>query len=137
MNNHRVVLLVALLTFLMLPSAWAGSVVNQNTAGSAGTAVTVSHTAVTQLLRAQMGRYSWSLYCSGTAGTIAIMIMPGGSDGTAASPAPSATVGFPVPANTIVSQHDYILRGLDSLHQRLDAFAAGGSDVPCYTWEDR
>jgi hypothetical protein len=116
--------------------SWAGNAVNSATTGAAGTTVVISNSAATQLLKANGARFGWTVYCSGTAGTIAALMMPGDSSGNAASPAPSQTVGFPIPANTLINDQDFILRGVDSMHQRIDAEAQGSSSVNCYTWEE-
>ncbi len=116
--------------------AHAGSGVNAATTGAAGTTVTIAASSATKLLNANTTRYGWTLYCAGTAGTIVALMMPGDSAGNAASPAPSQTVGFPIPANTLVTNQDFPLRGLDSLHQRIDAEAQGSSPISCYTWEE-
>jgi len=121
----------------MVRTAHAGSTINAATTGSAGTAVSISNTAATKLLNANTTRYAWSVFCSGTAGTIAALMMPGDSANDPASPAPSQTVGFPIPANTIINSTDFPLRGLDAIHQRIDAEAQGGSSISCYTWEEQ
>ncbi|HZP45339.1 MAG TPA: hypothetical protein VFB15_06805 [Candidatus Binataceae bacterium] len=97
----------------------------------------ISNTAPTELLAANRARYGWTIYCAGTAGGIAAMVMPGDSAGDPASPAPSQTVGFPVPANVLMTDQDFPLRGLDAIHQRLDAEAQGSAPVSCYTWEEQ
>jgi len=115
----------------------AGNVINAATSGSAGTAVSISNSSATKLLNANTTRYGWTIYCSGTSGTIAALMMPGDSAGDAASPAPSQTVGFPIPANALVTDQDFPLRGLDAVHQRIDAEAQGASSISCYTWEEQ
>jgi hypothetical protein len=119
------------------PAVYAGNAINQATTGQPGTAVVISNTAPTELLAANRARYGWTIYCAGTAGGIAAMVMPGDSAGDPASPAPSQTVGFPVPANVLMTDQDFPLRGLDAIHQRLDAEAQGSAPVSCYTWEEQ
>lgn len=132
-----------LIAALLLSNLWmasevhAGSTINAATASSVGTAVSISNSAATKLLNANMLRYGWTVYCAGAAGSVAALMMPGDSAGGAASPAPSQTVGFPVPANTLVTNLDFTLRGLDSIHQRIDAEAQGGAAISCYTWEEQ
>ena len=99
--------------------------------------MTVSNSATTKLLNANTVRYGWTVYCAGTSGTIAALMMPGDSAGDAASPAPSQSIGFPIPANTLVTNQDFPLKGLDAIHQRIDAEAQGGSSISCYTWEEQ
>jgi hypothetical protein len=130
--------LYVMTTALMFTAnAYAGSTVNAATAGSAGAAVSISNTVATKLLNANTTRYAWSVYCAGTAGAIAALMMPGDSAGDPASPAPSQSVGFPIPANTIVNSTDFPLRGLDAIHQRIDAEAQGAAAINCYTWEEQ
>jgi hypothetical protein len=117
--------------------AHAGSTVNAATTGAGGTSVAVSNSVATKLLNANTARYGWTVYCAGGSGTIAALMMPGDSANDPASPAPSQSVGFPIPANTLVTNLDFPLRGLDSIHQRVDAEAQGGSPVSCYTWEEQ
>ncbi|MGH7840964.1 MAG: hypothetical protein ACREQD_02725 [Candidatus Binataceae bacterium] len=122
--------------------ARAGSLMNQASSGSAGTPIVVSNTTPTQLLKANTARFGWTIYCAGTSGTIAVLVEPGDSQGDAAgvianSVAPSQTAGFPLPANILVSDQDFSLRGIDALHQRVDAEAQGSSPVNCYTWEEQ
>lgn len=118
-------------------SAQAGNAINLATTGAPGTAITVSNNAPTQLLAANRARYGWTVYCAGTAGAIAALVMPGDSAGHAANPPPSQTVGFPVPAGLLMTDMDFPLRGLDAIHQRIDAEAQGSSPVSCYTWEEQ
>jgi hypothetical protein len=117
--------------------ALAGNVINLATTGASGSAITISNAAPTQLLKSNPSRYGWTIFCAGTAGAIAVMVMPGDSAGTAASPAPSQTAGFPLLANTMITNQDFPLRGLDAIHQRLDAEAVGGAPVSCYSWEEQ
>ncbi len=135
-RKHATGVLCVVTAFMFTANAYAGSTINATTSGSAGTAVSVSNTTATKLLNANTTRYAWSVYCAGTAGGIAALMMPGDSANDPASPAPSQTVGFPIPANTIVNDQDFPLRGLDALHQRIDAEAQGGSSISCYTWEE-
>ncbi len=129
---------LCVMTALMFTAnAYAGSTINAATSGAAGTAVSISNTAATKLLNANTTRYAWSVYCAGTAGAIAALMMPGDSANDPASPAPSQSVGFPIPANTIVNSTDFPLRGLDAIHQRIDAEAQGASAINCYTWEEQ
>jgi len=123
-------------------TAHAGSTptvtVNGATTGSAGTKVVISNSTATKLLAGNPNRLSWTAICVDTTATapeIAAMCMPGGSNNTAASPAPSATVGFPLMANTYLDNEDFGARGLDSLHDRLDCFGALAASTNCYTWE--
>jgi hypothetical protein len=139
----RPLLIVAsiILVWLGANQLYAGNVINYAATGTSGTAITVSNTAPTQLLKANSSRYGWTIFCSGTAGSIAVMVEPGDSSGNPAGTAantvaPSQTIGFPIPANTLISDQDFPMRGLDALHQRLDAEAQGGSPVNCYTWEE-
>ncbi len=123
-------------------TSYAGNIINFATTGAPGTAIVISNTAPTQLLKAGSARYGWTVFCSGTAGSIAVMVEPGDSFGNAAGTAantvaPSQTIGFPIPANTLISDQDFPLRGLDALHQRLDAEAQGGAPTNCYTWEEQ
>ncbi len=123
-------------------TSYAGNIINFATTGAAGTAIVISNTTPTQLLKAGSARYGWTVFCSGTAGSIAVMVEPGDSVGNPAgmaanTVAPSQTIGFPIPANTLVSDQDFPLRGLDALHQRLDAEAQGGAPTNCYTWEEQ
>jgi len=123
-------------------AARAGNAINAASTGAPGTAVVISNSRPAQLLKANASRYGWTLYCTGTAGTTAVMIEPGDVFGNAAGSvantvAPSATVGFPIPANGLITDEDFPLRGLEALHQRLDAIATGGSPVNCYTWEEQ
>lgn len=120
---------------------YAGNVINLATAGAPGAAVVISNTTPTQLLKANSSRYGWTIFCSGTAGSVAVMIEPGDSSGNPAgvaanTVAPSQTIGFPIPANSLVNDQDFPMRGLDALHQRLDAEAEGSSSINCYTWEE-
>jgi hypothetical protein len=126
----------------VIAPTYAGNVINQAGAGVSGTPIVVSNSAPTQLLKANGARYGWTLYCAGTAGTIAVLVEPGDSQGDAAGAAantvaPSQTAGFPLPANALVTDQDFPLRGLDALHQRLDAEALGSNPVNCYTWEEQ
>jgi hypothetical protein len=115
---------------------YAGNVINQASGGSPGTSIVVSNAVPTQLLQANGARFGWTVYCSGTAGTIAALMMPGTSAGAAAAPAPSQTVGFPIPANTLVNDQDFLVSA-DAMHQRIDAEAQGSSPVNCYTWDEQ
>lgn len=135
-NNGRRRLLTATLLLGLAPPAWAGSVINRATTGAAGTAVSISNAVATKLLQADLTRYAWTIYCAGTAGTIAALMVAGDSVNNAATPAPSQTVGFPIPANALVNSSDFTVRGLDALHQRIDAEAQGGAAISCYTWEE-
>jgi hypothetical protein len=136
--DFRRLLLALILSSLAFASeARAGSTINAATGGAAGTAVMISNSSATKLLNANITRYGWTVFCSGTSGTIAALVMPGDSAGNPANPAPSQTVGFPIPANTLVSNQDYPLHGLDALHQRIDAEAQGASSISCYTWEEQ
>lgn len=123
-------------------TASAGTAINQATTGTPGSAIVISNNAPTQILKANGVRYGWTIYCSGTAGAIAILVEPGDSQGDAAGAAPntvapSQTLGFPIPANSLITDEDFPVRGLDALHQRLDAEAQGSSPVSCYTWEEQ
>jgi hypothetical protein len=134
--------LMALLMLMAAPASWAGNLINSATTGAAGTTVVISNASATQLLKAATSRYGWTIFCSGTAGTIAVLMAPGDSAGNAAgvaagTVAPSQTVGFPIPANTLVTDQDFPLRGVDALHQRIDAEAQGGASINCYTWEEQ
>lgn len=127
---------------LAASGARAGNAINAASSGAPGTAVVISNTRPTQLLKANASRYGWTIYCSGTSGTTAVMVEPGDVLGNAAGSvantvAPSATVGFPIPANGLITDEDFPLRGLEALHQRLDAIATGSSAVSCYTWEEQ
>jgi hypothetical protein len=132
-----VFLISASMTIPLQRDAFGGSVINNATTGAAGTTVTISNSSASKLLNANTLRYGWTVYCAGTSGTIAALMMPGDSANNAASPAPSQTVGFPIPANTLVTNQDFPLRGLDALHQRIDAQAQGASSISCYTWEEQ
>jgi hypothetical protein len=146
MNRRRsigavVVCGIALASVGFSVGAHAGNLINQATGGAPGTPIVVSNTAPTQILKANSARYGWTVYCVGTTGTIAVLVEPGDSQGDAAGSipntvAPSQTVGFPIPANTLVNDQDFSLRGVDALHQRIDGEAQGGSSVNCYTWEE-
>jgi hypothetical protein len=122
--------------------ARAGNAINAETTGAAGTAIVVSNTTPTQLLKANPNRYGWTIYCIGASGSTAVMVEPGDALGNAAGSVPntippSQTVGFPIPANGLITDEDFPLRGLEALHQRLDAVASGSSAVNCYTWEEQ
>ncbi|HLW70386.1 MAG TPA: hypothetical protein VKS22_07170 [Candidatus Binataceae bacterium] len=125
---------VALVAAGELAPTYAGNVINQASGG--GAPIVVSNVAPTQLLQANGARFGWTVYCAGTAGTIAALMMPGTSAGAAAAPAPSQTVGFPLPANTLVNDQDFLVSA-DAMHQRIDAEAQGSSPVNCYTWEEQ
>jgi hypothetical protein len=140
---HRVGGRRLLVAALLLSNLWltgevrAGSTINAATAGSPGAAVSISNTTATKLLNANMLRFGWTVYCAGAPGSVAALMMPGDSANDPASPAPSQTIGFPIPANTLVTNLDFTLRGLDSIHQRVDAEAQGSSAISCYTWEEQ
>ena len=130
-------MLVIISSVTVADRSMAGTSINAATANAAGSPVTISNSTPTKLLNANTAGYGWTIYCGGTAGTIAALVMPGDSAGDPASPAPSQTVGFPIPANTLVTNMDFPLRGLDSIHQRIDAEAQGGAQATCYTWEEQ
>jgi hypothetical protein len=114
----------------------AGNVINQASGASPGTSVVVSNAVPTQLLPAHGPRFGWTVYCSSTADTIAALITPGTSAGAAAVPAPSQTVGFPIPAKPLVNDQGFRVSA-DPMHQRIDAEAQGSNPVNCYTWEEQ
>lgn len=118
------------LWLLILGAFVATAYAGQNERGTSGAPISV--TTVAKVLAGKPFRHSWCILPE----TVAIRCMQGGSDDTAASPAPSSTVGFYFPAGLLACVNTGTGQGSGQVDPtlRLDCCStAGATNVSTWT----